>query len=68
MDACDEERIDKANAAIRTIENTVPTAPPPVIDLHSAVAGLLETFASFRAWEFADQRPTLKRVLRSVPL
>jgi DNA invertase Pin-like site-specific DNA recombinase len=75
MDAYDEERItklefgermDKINVAMRTIEATMPAAPPPPLDTRAVIGGLVEEFAAFRTWPFLEQRATLKRVVRSL--
>jgi DNA invertase Pin-like site-specific DNA recombinase len=63
-----DERMDKVNAAMREIEAKMPSAPPPPFDTQTVVEGLVETFESFRTWQFADQRATLKRVVRSIPV
>jgi hypothetical protein len=77
MDAYDEERItkrefdermDKAAAAIRVIEVSMPLRPPPFADHRALVPSLAQTFARFRTWPFAKQRATLKRVVRSLPV
>jgi DNA invertase Pin-like site-specific DNA recombinase len=59
-------RAEKIQTAMREIEATMPAAlQPPVLDYRAVVAGLVRALARFRTWPFAEQRTTLKRVVRS---
>jgi DNA invertase Pin-like site-specific DNA recombinase len=63
-----EQKMEAVARAAREIEGTLPVAPPPLPDYRAVIAGLVRDLARFRTWPFLEQRATLKRIVRRLPV